>query len=115
MDLKAPLLGAPPRAAASSQARALLLELTRVHPLLHAGAALLAFTALTAMLSGGVMLAMLLASPAEPAPRLPDWILAGGDEVCFRVWTSHLACVLTRAPCYPRISSSRWILLIGMR
>jgi hypothetical protein len=83
MDLKAPLLGAPPRAAASSQARVLLLELTRVHPLLHAGAALLAFTALTAMLSGGVTLTMLLTSRAEPAPQLPAWVLLGGDEDFF--------------------------------
>lgn len=69
MGIDAPLLGAPPRRAASS----LLLELTRVHPLLHVGAALLAFTALTAMLSGGVVLVTLMA-PMEPALKLPDWV-----------------------------------------
>lgn len=113
MDLKAPLLGAPPRAAASSQARVLLLELTRVHPLLHIGTALLAFTALTAMLSGGVTLTMLLASPAEPAPQLPDWLLWGGDEVRSR-FMDIAACVRADASCC-RISFSRWTLLTGRR
>jgi hypothetical protein len=69
MGIDAPLLGAPPRRAASS----LLLELTRVHPLLHVGAALLTITALTAMLSGGVVLVTLMA-PTEPALKLPDWV-----------------------------------------
>ena len=78
MELAAPLLAAPPGRAASP-ARALLLELTRVHPLLHVGAALLAFTALAAALSGAVLLAMLLAPP-QPAAPLPDWLLMGGDE-----------------------------------
>ena len=83
MELDAPLLpGAAPRRGAC-QARALFLELTRAHPLLHAGAALLAFTALTAALSCGVLLAMLLQAPAEPMPALPDWVLFGGDEDFF--------------------------------
>ena len=69
MALAAPLLGTPERRGASP-ARALLLELTRVHPLLHAGAALHAYTALTAALSGGVLLAMLLAPDAAAKQAL---------------------------------------------
>jgi hypothetical protein len=81
MDVDAPLLGAPQRRAASSAS--LFLELTRVHPLLHVGAALLAITALTAMLSGGVVLVTVLA-PTEPALNLPlnlpDWAISSYRE-----------------------------------
>jgi len=83
MELEAPLLlGAMPRRGACAT-RALLLELTRVHPLLHAGAALLAFTALTAALSCSVLLATVMRAPSEPMPALPDWLLWGGDEDFF--------------------------------
>ena len=80
MELDTPLLvAAAPRRGACA-ARTLLLELTRVHPMLHAGAALLAFTALTAALSCGVLLATVMSAPAAPMPALPDWLLWGGDE-----------------------------------
>ena len=82
MELAKPLLDAPPRRGASP-ARALLLELTRVHPVLHAGAALLAFNALVAALSGGVLLAVLLAQPQPATTQMPDWLLMGGDEDLF--------------------------------
>jgi hypothetical protein len=78
----------------------LLLELTRVHPLLHAGAALLAFTALTAALSCGVLLATVLRAPAEPAPALPDWLLWGGDgeDFLFAMSASDMQAMLPPPP-----------------
>ena len=113
MELDAPLLvGATPRRGACA-ARTLLLELTRVHPMLHAGAALVAFTALTAALSCGMLLAMAMRAPAEPLPALPDWLLFGGDEdFWFSMSASDLQAMLP-SPSVSEEESNLFLLRIG--
>ena len=67
-------------------ARTLLLELTRVHPLLHIGVGLLVFAAQTALLSGAALLAAACAPLALRADAradslfltAPDPLLGGG-------------------------------------